>query len=123
MKKYLYAFLFLSSTAFAQTQDVPKTNYIQTVVMIGILVLFFYFIILRPEQKRRKKMQEQRASIKKGDKVTAMGILGTVDKITENTIILKMVDGSKIEFMKAAVTEVHPSEPAKKEKKENKEEG
>lgn len=78
----------------------------QTLIMIGIAVLFFYFILWRPERKRRKKMEEQRASLKKGDKVTAMGIIGTVDRMTEQTVILKMVDGAKIEILKAAINDV-----------------
>jgi len=78
----------------------------QTVVMIGIAMLFFYFILWRPEQKRRKALEEQRESLKKGDKVTAMGIIGTVHKIKDHTVILKMCDESKIEVLKGAITEV-----------------
>jgi preprotein translocase subunit YajC len=80
----------------------------QTLIMIAIALIFFYLILWRPEQKRRKEMEEQRASIKKGDRVTAMGIIGTVVRIQENTIILRMVDGSKIEFLKAAISDVVP---------------
>lgn len=56
-------------------------------------------------------MEQQRGAMKKGDQVTAMGIVGTVDKIKDKTIVLKMVDGSsKIEVLKQAITEVIPSE-------------
>ncbi len=80
----------------------------QPLFMIGIALLFFYFILLRPEQKRRKEMDAKRAALRKGDRVTAMGIIGTVFKVTETTVILKMVDGAKIEFIKGAITEVLP---------------
>jgi preprotein translocase subunit YajC len=65
-------------------------------------------------------MEDQRSSLKKGDKVTAMGIVGTVIKIEENTVILKMYDGSKLQFLKAAINEVIPGseEDAKKAEKE-----
>ena len=54
-------------------------------------------------------MDKQRSSLKSGDKVTAMGIIGTVAKIQENSVILKMYDGAKIEVLKAAITDVQPS--------------
>jgi len=89
----------------------------QTLIMIGIALVFFYFILWRPEQKRRKASEQMRSSLKKGDRVTAMGIVGKIDKIQENTVILKMVDGAKIEMLKAAITDVQPasSEESSKE--------
>ena len=80
----------------------------QMMSMIGIALAFFYFIVLRPERKRRKKMEARRNSLQKGDKVTAMGIIGTVAKINDDTVILKLYDGAKMEVVKAAVTEVNP---------------
>jgi preprotein translocase subunit YajC len=91
-------------------QDAPAANpsggMTQTLLMIGIALVFFYFILWRPEQKRRKAAEQMRASLKKGDRVTAMGIVGRVDRIQEHTVILKMVDGAKIEVLKAAITDV-----------------
>jgi preprotein translocase subunit YajC len=91
-------------------------NMVQTVVMIGVAVLFFYFILLRPEQKRRKAMEKVRSALKKGDRVTAMGLIGTVYKIQDNSVILSMVDGAKVEVLKAAITEVQPVAEEKVEK-------
>ncbi len=95
-----------------EMQDSRQQNYMQSLIMIGAMILFFYFILLRPEQKRRKKLEQQRNSLQQGSKVTAMGIVGVVDKIEEKTIILKMVDGSKIEVLKGAITDVEPSQAA-----------
>lgn len=94
----------------------PDQGFWQTLVMIGIALLFFYFILWRPEQKRRQAAEQQRNSMKKGDRVTAMGIIGTVSRITDNTVILTMVDGAKIEFLKGAISDVAPAseEEAKK---------
>lgn len=87
----------------------------QTVALIAIALLFFYFILWRPEQKRRKDMEKQRDSVTKGDTVTAMGIIGKVVRVGEHTIIVSMYDGSKIEFLKAAITDVTPSGEARSE--------
>jgi preprotein translocase subunit YajC len=98
----------LPAFIFANEGDMPpRDNGIwQTVIMIGIAMFFFYFILWRPEQKRRKIIDEQRSAMKKGDKVTAMGIIGTVSKINDQTVILNMIEGAKIEVLKGAITEV-----------------
>ena len=44
--------------------------------------------------------------LKAGDKVTAMGIVGIVDTISDKTFVLKTIDGSKIEMLKMAVSAV-----------------
>lgn len=92
------------------TTAAPEQSIWPTISMVVIAVFFFYFILWRPEQKRRKQMESVRSSMKKGDKVTAMGIIGTVAKNPEGaTVILKMVDGSLIEVLKASISEVHPA--------------
>lgn len=103
MKKFLLA---LPALAFAQDASAQQGGMYQTLIMIGIAMVFFYFILWRPEQKRRKAAEKMRTSLKKGDKVTAMAIIGTIDRMTDDTVVLKMVDGSKIEMLKAAITDV-----------------
>ena len=83
-------------------------NTYQTLMLLGFGVVFFYFLLWRPEQKRRKALEKQRSGLKKGDRVTAMGIIGSVVRIQDNTVILKMVDGSKIEVLKMAISDVQP---------------
>lgn len=98
--------LALSSSLLFAADGAPQTGYMSSLIMILLAVVFFYFILWRPEQKRRKAQKQQRESLKKGDKITAMGIIGTIESIEDNTIVLKTIDGSKIEMLKAAVTEV-----------------
>lgn len=117
MKKLLYplicAFTLLVQTGLWADEAPPSRDqgFWQTFVMIGVLLLCFYVILWRPEQKRRKALEEQRNALKVGDKVSAMGIIGTIDKMNDQTAILKMVDGSRIEVVKGAITEVLPSSP------------
>lgn len=122
MKKFILALLAVSTQSlYAQQATSPTGGLSQTFVMIGIALLFFYFILWRPEQKRRKALQKQRESMKKGDRVTAMGIVGTLLRVQETTVILKMYDGAKIEMLKAAITDVQPGseEDAKRAEKED----
>lgn len=95
-------------------------NMTRTLMFFGVVLVFFYLILWRPEQKRRKKMEQTRSSIKPGDKVLAMGILGEVHQVNDQTqtVVLKMFDGAKIEVLKQAITEVRAEKepvPAKAE--------
>lgn len=123
MKIKSFVLFFLGAVSFmtqgfAQEAEVlppPDQSFVQTLVMIGIGIMFFYVILWRPEQKRRKAMEEQRNSLKQGDRVVAMGILGTIVRVENETVIVKMYDGSKLEFYKAAISDVLPEEEKKKE--------
>lgn len=99
-------------------ESVPPTEYgfTQTLSMIALALICFYFILWRPEQKRRKAEEAKRGSLKKGDRVTAMGIIGIISKVNPETVIVRMIDGAKIEFLKAAISDVQPAseEDAKK---------
>lgn len=108
--------IFISGTILAQEGEPmpPDQSFWQTLVMIGIAFLFFYVILWRPEQKRRKALEDQRGALKKGDRVVAMGILGTIVRVGDQTVIVKMYDGAKIEFYKAAISDVLPEEDSKK---------
>jgi preprotein translocase subunit YajC len=117
--------LLLQLPLFAEGENSPPVRadqgIWQTAIMIAIFLVFFYFILFRPEQKRRKSSEEQRNKLKKGDRVVAMGILGTVLRVENNSVILKMYDGSKIEMMKGAISDVLPEgdeETKKSEKNE-----
>ena len=111
MKKIFYPTMvcltMLSSAVWADGAAAPKEGGLsQMLLVIGMAFVFFYFIMWRPEQKRRKQLAKQRDSMKIGDRVTAMGIVGTLSQIQETTIILKMVDGSKVEMLKNCITDV-----------------
>ena len=111
MKKLLLCAPVLFTSLFAQdAQAAPQqqSNFMSTFLILGVGILFFYLLIWRPERKRRKAMEAKKSALKKGDKVTVMGIIGTVEKVMDTTMIVKMYDGAKIEFLKAALSEIHP---------------
>lgn len=121
MKKFLvFVSGLASSPLFAEGGELPappNQGFSQMLILFGIAMIFFYFILWRPEQKRRKTMDQMRSQLKKGDRVNAMGIIGTVSRINEQTVVLQMIDGkSKIEVIKSAINEVTPctDEDAKK---------
>jgi preprotein translocase subunit YajC len=92
--------LFLDATPNGQG------NLMQTFVMVGVALVFFYFILLRPEQKRKKMMEQQRSSMKIGDRIVSMNLVGKLHQIHDQTVTLSMLDGSKVEVLKLAITDV-----------------
>lgn len=114
MKKFLTlfaagAFSMTSLPLFADGEAAPsggQGSLTQTLVMIAVALVFFYFILWRPEQKRRKQMETVRSTMKKGDRITAMGIIATVYKVQDNSVIVTLHDGAKMEILKAAITDV-----------------
>ena len=67
------AFLFAPLLAMADESGIVSRDnpMMQTIIMFVVIGVFFYFILWRPERKRRKQMQTLRASMKKGDRITA----------------------------------------------------
>jgi preprotein translocase subunit YajC len=108
----LLSMIFLSASSLkAEGSEpvaplLPDNSMIQTLTMLAIGAVFFYFILYRPEQQKRKALDDAKSSLKKGDKVVALGIIGTVFKIESETVILKMYDDSKIEVLKGAISDI-----------------
>jgi preprotein translocase subunit YajC len=94
-------------------QEMPQGGqFTQTIIMIGVALVFFYFLLWRPEQKRRKAAESMRSSLKKGDRVTAMAIVGVIEKVNEGSIIIKTADNTRLEMLKIAITDVVPGSEA-----------
>ncbi len=84
-------------------------------VFLGLIFLTFYFFIIRPQSKKQKEIQNKVSEMKKGDKVvTSAGILGTVNSIADDSVLVEVDSGVKIRFLKSAVTDVNPNKPQKK---------
>ena len=93
---------------------------VTTVITFGLVILIFYFLIIRPQSKRQKDSKRMIAELKKGDKVvTAGGIRGTVQTVRDDTVVLKVADGIKLEFSKSAVSSVVSQAEEKQESKKN----
>ncbi|MCR4940966.1 MAG: preprotein translocase subunit YajC [Treponemataceae bacterium] len=93
----------------AMLQEAPAStgSPIMTIVMFGLIFVIFYFFIIRPQNKKQKETEKMIAALKKGDKiVTIGGIHGTVVTTKEATVVVKVDDGTKIEFSRSAVASV-----------------
>ena len=85
----------------------------EQIIMIVLMVAIFYFLLIRPENKR--------SALKKGDKiVTIGGIMGTIVRVTEESIVIETSeDRVRMELAKWAVqTNASAPQPEKAKKKE-----
>jgi preprotein translocase subunit YajC len=77
------------------------------------ILLIMYFLMIRPQNKKQKETQKMIDALKKGDKViTIGGIHGVVSSTKENTVVIKVDDGTKIEFNRTAISTVIVDKPA-----------
>lgn len=89
-----------------------------------LIIAIFYFLIIRPQNKKQKETQKMLESLKKGDKiVTIGGIHGTISSVKEKTVVVKVDDNVKIEFLRSAISTVDASGRSedKEEKSDEKE--
>lgn len=75
-----------------------------TIIYMVALVAIFYFLIIRPQQQRQKQQQNTINSLAPRLKVTTYGgILGTVVKVKDDTVILQVAESTQIEVLKSAI--------------------
>ncbi len=84
----------------------------QMMFMIPAMLALMYFMVLRPEQKRKKEQQTLLSSVKQGDRVVTLGGMhGTVVRLTEKTVVLR-VDAVNMTFDRVAIARVERDDPA-----------
>lgn len=109
---------FIGSSILAQAPAAPKGAegiLGSPFVMMGLMVVVFYFLLIRPQQKQRKEMALRIESLQSGDKVvTTSGIHGIVHNVKEHTVIVKVAEGTMLEFDKPAIAHVHKKDTAAK---------
>jgi len=105
------------------TTQPPPPNPMFTFITFGAVILIFYFLIMRPQRKKQKETEKMQASLKKGDRiVTFGGLYGTVQSVKETTVIIKVDDNVKLEFLRSAISTVVNQSPSKEGKSQDKSE-
>ncbi len=102
--------LLAAAPASGGAQDIFGNGFILPVVMI----VMFYFLLIRPQQRQRKEQAARIAALQSGDKVvTSSGLHGIVHNVKEHTVVIKVAEGTMLEFDKNAVAHVHKKDAAK----------
>lgn len=77
----------------------------QSLVMLGLMVLIFYFFMIRPQMKKQKELKNFRENLKAGDKVVTIGgIHGKILEVSDTTVLVQ-AEGTKLRFDKSAIAQ------------------
>jgi len=96
----------LADPAPAQTAPNPTAQLLNTVLIMGGMVLMMWLFLFRPQQKRAKELAAMLKNLRAGDKiVTNSGIVGVVLSLKDKTISIRSSE-TKLEILKSAVAEV-----------------
>ena len=97
-------------TAFAQS-GAPAPGGGDTLMGLLPIILMFvimWFILIRPQMKKAKEHKTMLDALQKGDEVVAVGILGKIDRITDNYVSLEIAPNVTIQVQKQAITTLLP---------------
>jgi len=102
------------TTILAFFADSPPANPLASGWIFPVLmIVMFYFLLIRPQQKQRKEQQARISALQSGDKViTSAGIHGIVHNVKDKTVVIKVAEGTMIEFDKMAVASVTKKDSA-----------
>jgi len=74
------------------------------VIFIVIIFAAMYFLMIRPQRKKQKEQQQMTSELKRGDRiVTAGGIYGTIESLSEDNVIIKVESGATMRVARNSV--------------------
>ena len=96
------------SNAWAQTAPAQGGG-TSGLVMFVVLLAVFYLVLIRPQMKQAKEHRKLVESLSKGDEVaTNGGLLGRVNQVGDNFIVLEVAKDVEVKVQKQAVSSVMP---------------
>ncbi len=83
----------------------PAEGFNWTIIVFLVLIFgIFYFLFIRPQRKRQKDHQQLMQELSKGDRViTAGGIYGQIESLSEDSVVLKIESGTTIRIARSSV--------------------
>jgi preprotein translocase subunit YajC len=74
------------------------------IIFLVLIFAVFYFLLIRPQRKRQKEQQQLMEALKRGDRViTAGGIYGVVESVSEDNVVIKVESGATMRVAKSSV--------------------
>jgi preprotein translocase subunit YajC len=79
-------------------------SWLSMLIWLGAFILIFYVFLIMPRKKEEKKHSALLESLKKGEKVVTIGgMYGTVTRIKDDSVVLKVGENTEVEFVKKAI--------------------
>lgn len=101
--------LIPTALAAGSTQAPGSQSFMSFLPMLLLLVAFMYLLIIRPQTKRTNEHKKLMNKLQKGDEiVTIGGLLGRIEKISDNFVQVAIADGVVVTLQKAAIANCMP---------------
>lgn len=95
------------SVAYAQTAAAAapeQPSFLMSMIPFVVIFGVMYFLLIRPQGKRQREHQKFLSELKRGDEVvTASGILGRIEGLTEKFVTLEISEGVRVKILRAQV--------------------
>ena len=99
----LITLAFVGGCIPAEADGGGGDTWIFLLFMVGIFALM-YFVLIRPQRKRQKEHQQLIEELQKGDRVvTAGGIYGQIESVSEDSVVIKVESGATMRVAKGSV--------------------
>lgn len=83
------------------------TDYLTTFTPFILLIVLFYFMLIRPQMQQQKKRKELLEALKEGNRIrTIGGVYGTIEKIKDEEITVRIADNVRIRMAKFGIESV-----------------
>ena len=92
------------SPAYAQAAPAGGDPGLMGFLPIILMFVLLYFLMIRPQMKRAKEQKQMIEALQKGDEVViAGGIVGRINKLTDQYVNLEITAGTEIVVQRSAV--------------------
>lgn len=88
----------------AEDAAAQGAGWVSMVLPFVLMFAVFYFLLIRPQQKKQKSRAAMLNALQKNDKVVTIGgIHGTITEITDDIVVLKVNDSTKLTLDRSSI--------------------
>ncbi len=100
----------LISPAYAQAAgSASQSDTLLTFLPMIAIFVVFYFLLIRPQQKKAKEARAMLDALEKGNEVvTAGGIVGRINKLTDQYATLEVAPNVEMTVQRGAISQLLP---------------
>jgi len=89
---------------FPAGENGGETSIWPMIAFLGLMFAMMYFVLIRPQRKRQKQHEQLMEELRRGDRViTAGGIYGQVESVSDDSVVLKIESGTTIRVARGSV--------------------
>ena len=100
---------FFINNAWAQSAPPAGGGGIAGFLPLIIILVVFWFFLIRPQMKQQKEHRQMVDALAKGDEVvTNGGLLGKINKVGDNFVLLEVAQNTEVKVQKSSISATMP---------------